>query len=354
MNRNGWRVLFLLMLSMPAFGADDFKQAILPRDWSFPKDHGRHDGFKLEWWYFTGNLHDSSGRKFGYQLTFFRSAFNPNSATRPSAWGMTDVYFAHAAVSDIGNKTFLFKDLLERSRPGLAFSSDQTMDVALLDWSCKLTDGKIKLAAAEKNFAIDLQCGDGHGPVLEGPGGVNTKGHHPGQASYYYSMTRLKTTGSLTVHGKQFQVDGLSWMDHEFSSDAMAKNQVGWDWMGLQMNDGADLMIYRMRDANGSSDYLSGTRIAADGQPRYLSSGDIKLSGDQPWESPTSHGKYPQRWTVSIVGQPAITVTSEMPGQELITTTSTKVTYFEGAAIATDEAGKTLGEGYLEMTGYVK
>jgi predicted secreted hydrolase len=215
-----------------------------------------------------------------------------------------------------------------------------------------MIDNKIHLAATEKDFAIDLQCEGGRGPILEGPGGVNIKGHEPGQASYYYSMTRLKTSGVLTVKGRQFHVDGLSWMDHEFSSDALAKNQIGWDWMGLQLDDGTDLMIYRMRDKNGSTDYLSGTRITADRKPDYLSSNDLAISGDWPWESAISHARYPQRWTVNIAGEPPLIVTSEMPGQELITTASTKVTYFEGAAKVTDEHGKPMGAGYLEMTGY--
>ncbi len=347
-------LLLILMCFATLAAGDDFKQAVLPRDWSFPRDHGRHDGFKLEWWYFTGNLRDSSGRPFGYQLTFFRSAFKPTAATRPSPWGMNDIYFAHAAISDIAGKTFLYKDRLERARPGLAFSSDQTMEVALLDWSCKLQDGKIHLSANEKDFAMDLDCSDGRGPVLEGPGGVNVKGHEPGQASYYYSMTRLKTTGVLTVQGQKFTVDGLSWMDHEFSSDALAKNQVGWDWMGLQLRDGTDLMIYRMRDDKGNTDYLSGTQISVDGKPRYLSQQQLSIAGDLPWKSQASGASYPQRWKVSVAGQPAMIVTSEMPGQELITTSSTKVTYFEGAASVNDDAGRSIGEGYLEMTGYTR
>jgi predicted secreted hydrolase len=276
-------------------------------------------------------MHDSSGRVFGYQLTFFRTAFAPDKAARSSPWGMNDLYFAHAAITDIAGKQFVFKDRLERARPGLASASDQAMDVSLLDWSAKMNDKAIELRCPETDFAIDLTCTDGRGPVLEGPGGVNVKGHEPGQASYYYSMTRLKTVGTLTIKGKLFHVDGLSWMDHEFSSDALAKNQVGWDWMGLQLDDGTDLMVYRMRDKNGSTDYLSGTRIT---------------------KSDTSGASYPQRWKLSVGDQAPLVITSDLPGQELITTASTKVTYFEGSATVRDEHGRHLGAGYLEMTGY--
>jgi predicted secreted hydrolase len=357
MNKSILRSAFsLLVLAALAAGPASqplvFQQALAPRDWKFPRDHGRHDGFKLEWWYFTGNLRDVTGRRFGYQLTFFRSAFAPQSTKRTSPWAMTDIYFAHAAVSDIEGKQFLYKDRLQRARPGLAYASDQTMDVALLDWSAALDQDTIHLKTAVKDFAIDLKCDQGRGPILEGPGGVNTKGRAPGEASYYYSMTRLKTTGTLTIGGKSYAVDGRSWMDHEFSSDAMAPNQTGWDWMGLQLADGTDLMIYRMRDKNGSTDYLSGTRITSDGQPHYLSARQLTLTGDSPWKSPASGASYPQRWTVGILGMSSLTVTSEMPGQELITNASTKVTYFEGAASVTDDHGKPAGEGYLEMTGY--
>jgi predicted secreted hydrolase len=334
--------------------AVQFNRAIAPREWSFPRDHGRHDGFKLEWWYFTGNLHDSSGRKFGYQLTFFRSAFAPAATPRSSAWAMNDIYFAHAAISDIAANRFHFKDRLERARPGLAFSSDETMDVSLLDWSAKLDAETIELKSTEKDFAIDLQCDQGGGPILEGPGGVNAKGREPGQASYYYSMTRLKTAGMLKLNGQSFHVNGLSWMDHEFSSDAMAKNQVGWDWMGLQLNDGSDLMIYRMRSKDGSSDYLSGTRITADGRAHFLSQDQLTITGSSPWKSATSGAEYPQKWSVAVAGYPTLLVSSEMPEQELITTASTKVDYFEGAASVTTVDGKPAGEGYLEMTGYAK
>jgi len=353
-NLTRWAISLCMMplLSAGPAAQPEFDRAIAPRGWSFPRDHGRHDGFKLEWWYFTGNLHDSAGRKFGYQLTFFRSAFSPDAPARRSPWGMRDVYFAHAAVSDIAEKHFFFKDRLERARAGLAFASDQTMDVSLLDWSAKLVGGAITLKAAEKDFSIDLQCSYGRGPILEGPGGVNAKGREPGKASYYYSMTRLKTTGFLTVNGKAFRVDGQSWMDHEFSSDAMAKNQIGWDWMGLQLNDGSDLMVYRMRSKDGRSDYLSGTRIAPDGQPHFLSQDQLAISGSSPWKSSSSGASYPQRWSVEVAGQPKLIVNSEMPGQELITTASTKVTYFEGAADVITEEGKPAGEGYLEMTGY--
>jgi predicted secreted hydrolase len=333
-----------------------FDESIQPRTWSFPRDHGRHDGFKLEWWYFTGHLRDPSGHRFGYQITFFRSAFRAKSTDRQSPWAMTDLYFAHAAISDIDGKAFVFKDRLQRARPGLAFASDQTMDVALLDWFAKRDDttGRISLRASEPDLMIDLTCAAGRGPILQGPGGVNAKGRDVGQASYYYSMTRLPTAGAITFRGQTFQVTGQSWMDHEFSSNALGDNQVGWDWMGLHLANGDDLMVYRLRNKSGAVDYLSGTRITPDGQPHYLSDRDLTIEPSDNWKSPTSGGSYPQRWTIRCAGLPTLVVRSQMPGQELITSGSTDVTYFEGAAEVLDDHDKFAGEGYLEMTGYVR
>jgi predicted secreted hydrolase len=332
----------------------EFSKAIEPRSWSFPRDHGRHDGFKTEWWYFTGNLRDPTGRPFGYQLTFFRTAYAPTATSRPSAWGMNDLYFAHAAISDLSGKSFVFKDRLQRGRHGLAMASDQTLDVTLQDWSAQLTGDTIKLSAKDEGFNIDLTCGEGRGPILQGIGGVNAKGPNPGQASYYYSMTRLKNHGSLQIAGKTYTVDGQSWMDHEFSSNALSPQQVGWDWLGLTLDDGTDLMIYRLRNAGGGADYLSGTLIASDAKPRYLAAAQLKLSGSNPWKSPASGGAYPQVWKLEITGRDALTIQSLLPNQELITPGSTDVNYFEGAVDVLNSRGNHIGDGYLEMTGYAK
>jgi predicted secreted hydrolase len=351
-----------------------FLQVIGPRGWSFPRDHGRHDGFRTEWWYFTGNVRTAAGRRFGYQLTFFRTAMDAQPATRPSPWGLNDIYFAHAAISDLAGNRFIFKDRLERGREGLAESSDQTMDVKLLDWSAKFEDAPtqpnisatpqseqnvaqrnnniIHLIASENDFAIDLKCAPGRGPVLQGPGGVNAKGNQIGQASYYYSQTRLPTAGSLTIAGEKFDITGITWMDHEFSSDALSSQQSGWDWMGLSLDNGDDLMIYRLRNLAGQTDYLSGTRVTSDGEPHYLTASQIQMRGSSPWTSPVTGGAYPQRWQLQIEGMPAMVVQSAMPNQELQTTNSTKISYFEGAADVLDSQGHPIGQGYLEMTGY--
>ncbi len=337
-----------LLAATPAFD-----RATAPRAWSFPRDHGRHDGFKIEWWYFTGNCVDAAGHRFGYELTFFRSGLDPRQPTRPSPWATSDLYFAHAAVTDVDGGHFAAKDRLERGRPGLAWASDRAMGCYLLNWSVKQgDDATIKLAASDPALGIDLSLTGGRGPFLEGPGGVNVKGPGDGRASYYYSMTRLHTAGTLGVAGRSFAiVDGQSWMDHEFSTDSMDPAQVGWDWFGLQLDDGTDLMIYRMRDRAGRTNYLSGTRVGPDGVPHYLTDRDITLVGDHPWQSPHSPAAYPQRWRVAVDGHPYV-VLSRLADQELTTSASAGVTYWEGAVGLTDDAGRFVGQGYLEMTGY--
>jgi predicted secreted hydrolase len=329
-----------------------YQQAIGPRDWSFPRDHGRHDGFRIEWWYFTGNLTDDTGRRFGYQLTFFRSLMSPEKVERESAWATNDVYFAHAAIANVADKQFLYRDMLSRGRVGLASASDQTMDVMLKNWSATLVDGKALLKASTDDFGMDLSCAE-EKPVFQGPGGLSQKGPTVGQASYYYSMPRMETNGTLMVKGKRYTVSGLTWMDHEFSSNVLSSDQVGWDWISLQLADGRALMLYRLRNKDGT-DTRFGSLAAAGGSVKYLSASEIEMHGSDEAAAP-SGARYPQRWTVKVPGVnggEAFTVRALMPNCELRTEESTKVTYYEGPMDAVGKDGAGLGKGYLEMTGY--
>ncbi len=257
-----------------------YQQALAARDWSFPRDHGRHDGFRIEWWYFTGNLTDDSGRRFGYQLTFFRSLLSPDSPKRDSPWAASDLYFAHAAIADVQDKQFYFHDTLSRGRAGLADASDQTMDVTLKDWFAKLDKGIVHLKAATADFSMDLNCA-AEKPILQGPGGLSQKGLAPGQASYYYSMPRMTTTGTITIKGKRYTLTGLTWFDHEFSSNLLSDNQTGWDWISLQLLDGRSLMVYRLRNKDGT-DTRFGSLAAADGAVKYLTQNEIEPHSRRP------------------------------------------------------------------------
>jgi len=329
-----------------------FNQAVTPREWSFPKDHGRHENFKTEWWYFTGNLKEkSTGRLFGYQFTFFRSAMIANPTTRPSPWAMTDLYFAHAAISDVKDQKFLYTDRLSRGRENLAHASADSLNVILKDWSAKTIDNTLHLTGKGDNFTIDLTTNPTT-PILQGPGGRNPKGQLPAQASYYYSMIQMPTTGTLTIKDQTFEVTGHTWMDHEFSSNALAENQSGWDWFALNLNDGTNLMIYRLRDKSGNTDYLSGTKISPTGEIHYLRAEEITLTPSASWKSPISNATYPQQWAVKVVNLPPMKIKTRITNQELQTPNSTNVTYYEGTVEITTESGVSAGEGYLEMTGY--
>jgi predicted secreted hydrolase len=347
-------IVFWLLAPTTRAATPDYLQALAPREWSFPKDHGRHDGFKTEWWYFTGNLREkSTGRRFGYQLTFFRTAFTPNPVTRPSPWAMTDLYLAHAAISDIGANNFLYTDRMSRGRATLAAAATDSLDVYLKNWSAKLENETISLVSNDDRFSINLSA-TATAPILQGPGGRNAKGRDVAQASYYYSMIRLPTSGTLNVAGRAFDVEGLSWMDHEFSSNALADNRSGWDWLALTLHDGSTLMIYRLRDKQGGTDYLSGTAVSVTSQIRYLSANEIDLQSANPWKSPASGAEYPQQWTIKIPGHSPLTVRTLLRNQELKTPASTEVTYYEGAVEVRDASGAPAGEGYLEMTGYAE
>lgn len=347
--------LLLVMTIVSGTAHAEFRQAIGPWEWSFPRDHGRHDGFQTEWWYFTGNLQTVDGRRFGYQLTFFRSQIAPTPADRSSPWAMRDLYFAHAAITDITGRRFAFRDRLQRGRPGLAYASDQTLDVHLLDWRAHLQgDGTIKLIARDGDFEIDLACAIERGPILQGDRGLSPKGTRPGQASYYYSLTRLRTTGSLTIDGQRNDVNGLSWMDQEFSSNVLADHQTGWDWLSLQLDDGRDVMVFRLRNDAGETDYASASLIERDGTTRPFPASAITMVGSDPWTSPRTGGAYPQQWRIDIEGFGRLQIRSTLPEQELVTTNSTDVSYFEGAIEAIDDAGQVIGRGYLELTGYAK
>lgn len=349
-------VLLAAITTLTHAAEPPFTPVLTPRAWSFPKDHGRHDGFKTEWWYFTGNLREkSTNRRFGYQLTFFRSSIVPTATTRPSPFATTDLYFAHAAISDVQGQRFVYADRLSRGRPNLAHASDTSLDVVLKDWSTKtLAPDSFHLIAKDKRLTIDLKTHPGRGPILQGPGGVNAKGKSPGQASYYYSMTRLPTAGTLTVDGQTFDVEGLSWLDREFSSAPLGDDQAGWDWLAITLSDGADLMIYQLRDKAGKTDYLSGTRIDKDGNATFLTAADIKLTPAKPWKSPNSGATYPSQWTLTVPGTPRLVITTRIADQELQTPNSTDVTYYEGTVNVRDEKGTDAGDGYLEMTGYAK
>jgi predicted secreted hydrolase len=318
-------------------------------------DHASHPEYKLEWWYYTGNLTARDGRRFGYQLTFFRLGVE-KEPVNPSRWAVRDLYPAHLALTEIDGGKFHSADKLSRAGVGLAGADAQVYHVWNEDWEVRQDPaGRHILRAAAKEFGLELQLEGGKAPVLHGTQGVSQKGAQPGNASHYYSLTQMPTRGALIVNGARLEVEGLSWMDHEFGTSYLEAGQLGWDWFSLQLADGSELMLYRFRRVDGSRDPLSsGTVVAANGHSTSLKSDEFELTPLKTWRS-TSGARYPIEWRVQIPARGVdLTVRAALENQEMRTEGSTGVSYWEGAVVASGTAqGRAVqGRGYLEMTGY--
>jgi len=327
-----------------------------PRTFTFPADHGPHPRFKHEWWYFTGNVDDSAGHRFGYQLTFFRIALSPRPRPGRSAWGTNQLYMAHFALTDVAGDAFHAFQRFQRGALGLAGAEARPFHVWADDWSvAAVTPGAtfpVHLHAARDGFEVDLVLQRGKPVVLQGDRGLSRKSSAPGNASYYYSLTRMPTRGVVRLKDHTFHVQGASWMDREWSTSALARDQTGWDWFALQLSDDTELMYYRLRNNMGGIDpHSSGTLVFPDGRSRHLSGSELKITVLNWWKSPHSGARYPETWRVEVPGQDlSLHITPLLTDQEL----NLAVTYWEGAVkIAGSSHGSPVtGSGYVEMTGY--
>ncbi|MEQ8768604.1 MAG: lipocalin-like domain-containing protein [Planctomycetota bacterium] len=351
-----WVAAILSTLCLPS--TDDFARALEPRVLEFPRDHGAHPEFKTEWWYFTGNLTASTGRRFGYQLTFFRSAVTPEQTPRESAWATRDIYLGHFALTDVAKKAFHHDERLSRESLGLAGASVTDLDVWIRDWRARRrSDGSIRLEAAADEMAIALTLRPTKPPALHGEQpGLSLKGSSPGQASYYVTLSRCETEGSIRVGEERFDVSGLSWMDQEFGSSQLDASQVGWDWFSLQLDDGSELMLYLMRRRDGSfDDTSSGTFVSSEGETRHLPKDAFLIRATARWTSPSSGATYPAAWTIEVpsLGY-QLEVRPLVANQELETVGTTDVTYWEGTCRASGRRGgeDISGHGYVELVGY--
>ncbi len=325
--------------------------------YEFPRDHAAHPEFKIEWWYYTGNLDAADGRRFGYQVTFFRVGVDPAPAN-PSRWAVRDIYMTHVAVSDPGGRRYRYAERLNRAGPGIAGAATDRYHVWNDDWTASLdADGRHVIRLVEGGLGVDLLLDEGKPPTINGRNGISQKGAQDGNASHYYSLTRMPTRGTIVIDGERVAVTGLSWMDREFGTSFLEPDQQGWDWFSIQLSDGSDLMIYQLRRGDGSRDlHSSGTLTRADGRIVALSAADFSLTAAGPvFRSPASGATYPIGWQIEIPGeQLSLAVTTPLADQELNTAASTGVTYWEGAIDVQGEArGRPVtGRGYLEMTGY--
>jgi len=341
---------------LPVAVEGNFARAEAPIPFEFPKDHGAHNDFQTEWWYYTGNLATESGRRFGYQLTFFRRAVVPPEMRidRPSDWSVEQVYLAHFSLTDVQTGQFYANEKIGRGAAGLAGAvGEPAYQVWLDEWQVvQVGENEYLIQAKTDQVAVELQLINRKGEVLQGEEGYSRKGEEAGNASYYISQTRLETRGKITVSDIDYTVSGLSWMDHEFSTSALGEDQVGWDWFSLQLNNDTEIMLFTLRKEDGSIDrFSSATLILADGRVQRFNANQFIVEVKEQWLSPKTGAVYPSRWQIFI---PEVDILLDVrpliPDQELVVS----YIYWEGAVFAQGNMGDQAvsGYGYVELTGY--
>ena len=332
-----------------------FARALKPKEFIFPPDHGPHNPYRSEWWYFTGNLKNPQGRQFGYELTFFRFALKAQMPESKSVWRSNQMYMAHLTLTDVEKDRFYTDERISRAGNDLAGASSKRYHVWLYDWSAR-TEGEadfpLRLQAKSDGFSIDLLLKSQKSYVLQGDLGLSQKSREPGNASYYYSYPRLETEGAVTVAGNQFSVTGASWMDREWSTSALSDEQSGWDWFALQLSDNTELMFYQLRRKDGQPDSnSSGAFVLADNTKISLKKDDVTIKNLDTWKSPHSKITYPSRWHLAVpVQNLEVEIVPLINDQEL----NVSYRYWEGAvSVNGTKNGKPVsGQGYVELAGY--
>jgi predicted secreted hydrolase len=337
--------------------APGYRHATEPRTFRFPQDHAAHPGFRNEWWYLTGNLDGNDGQRYGYELTLFRFALAPGPpATSDSSWATNDVFIGHFAITDVAGGRFFVAEDVARGAAGLAGAHANPVRVWINNWQLRERPAagnrsSWSVSAATDNLRLELTLEAQKPPVLHGDGGRSQKSADPRNASYYYSLSRLRTVGEIGIDDRRVAVNGLSWLDREWSSSALAADQVGWDWFALQLIDGSELMFYQLRKTDGSIDaFSSGSLIAKDGSRRPLARDEVLLEVLGSWTN-TEGSRYPQGWRLRVPSENIdLRVRPVMRDQEL----RTFVKYWEGAVDVTGTRGaeRVAGRGYVELTGY--
>ncbi|MFN8445334.1 MAG: lipocalin-like domain-containing protein [Caldilineaceae bacterium] len=369
-NRSSAAVSASVVEAMSGPATAGFARATEPMHFEFPKDHGAHPNYRTEWWYYTGNLQAEDGSPFGYQLTFFRSGLTPALANRSSDWASNQIYMAHFALTDGSANQHVSFERFSRGAAGLAgamLGTDGGCDTQaancnqlwLDDWSVRYVEpGVMQLRAQEQNAAgvaaVDLTLRERRTPLLHGNQGFSQKSGEVGNASYYYSLVQIETSGTITNAGKATQVQGVSWMDHEFGTTALGKNDIGWDWFSVQLENGVVLMFAQIRTQGGGIEpVFDGTIAWPDGRQALIKATDLTIQPTDQWTSPRTGFVYPSGWQVSLPNQAV-----ELSIQPLIQDQEMNVSfvYWEGAVkvSGTVEGASVAGNGYVELTGYGK
>ena len=333
-----WLVLILICpMEMPAAGFP-YREALPGYRYQFPRDHFEHEQFRTEWWYYTGNVSDPRGKRFGFELVFFRIGARHETADK-SAWVIQNVYLAHAALTDAAGKHFWYEERLNRAGPGIAGASFAKQRIWNGNWSSQWNGERQTLDAVTENFRFHLELQPAKGFVIHGENGISQKAEGRGRASHYVSFSRLDVTGKIN----ESSVRGTAWMDHEWFTEQLADDQVGWDWFSVQLDNRTELMLFQLRRKDGSIDpYSSGTFVDADGKAHHLKKDDFSLQPLAKWQ------RYPIEWRIRVPSLKVdIICRAVLPNQEL----RGRANYWEGAV---DYSGTQKGVGYLEMTGYDK
>ncbi|MFO7713704.1 lipocalin-like domain-containing protein [Desulfosarcina sp.] len=366
---DGLLIRTVFLIAFTAFGAtaadDGFKQVTGPCRFSFPADHGPHTDYRTEWWYYTGNVTDGDNRRFGFQLTFFRSGLRPPDERKQwpdpaSAWRTDQIYLAHAAISDIGGGRHLQAERM--ARPVLSMAGvgqvGGMVTIHLHGWQAVIAPQGHRLQASADAFALALDLTSDKPVVMHGDGGYSRKGESSERASCYYSFTRLKAAGTLTVDGNHHEVQGSAWMDHEFSTAPLQPGIAGWDWFGLQLSDRTELMIFLLRHGDGTLNPASGgTFVAPSGRTQTLRPTDLRIQPLSHWTSPHSGARYPVKWRVAVVPLDLeLILRANLDDQEMRTPKSTNLVYWEGSVQAKGTRNEKAidGLGYVELTGYAQ
>jgi predicted secreted hydrolase len=336
--------------------AAQYRTALPGYRYQFPRDHFNHPDFQTEWWYYTGNLKSADGRRFGFELTFFRQAVSRDPA-KTATWDVQDLYVAHLALSDLDGGKFYHVERTNRSGPGIAAANKSLGRIWNGNWQIQWRGNDQEIKAVDQRFQLHLTLHPEKPPVVHGENGVSQKANGPGRASHYISFTRLATSGAIDLGSREIEVSGSSWMDHEFFTHQLEPEQSGWDWLSLQLDDDTEVMLFHIRRKDGSIDsHSAGTYVDAKGKTMHLCSSDFRMeSVAEKWTSPRTGAAYPIHWSIAIprLGI-ALEAKTPLASQELTGKTKLAPNYWEGAVIlAGTRTAKTIsGVGYLEMTGY--
>lgn len=344
------RLLFALLLISSVVSAREYRDVTPGTGIQIPRDFSFREGYRVQWWYFTGHLFTESGREFGYQLTFF--AVNVQERNYRSEFGVNRIYISHFALSDLQTGRFFFSDQADTDAYKLAGAGQDFLHVWVGQNRLTGNSRAMHLHAADREKSIDLTLEPLKPPVLHGESGYSRKSEEsPVHASLYFSYTNLKTRGTIKAGKNTFRVEGKTWFDREISSQGLSSDQLGWDWFAVQLDDNRELMIYLLRKKDGTIDRCSsGTYISASGAYRHLQKDDFRVSVLDYAVSRKSGARYPSLWEITVPSERLkLRITPSLQDQEIIAQRTTGNRYWEGTCVV---EGTARGRAYVEMTGY--